>query len=170
MKKPKTCAHCRQIKTSEDFYADRRRKDGLMCSCKKCHVIRCIKTHQKNPKSAVQASRKWRSSHPERHKALQIRRDLLYPWYKTWRGINTRCTNPKAVNWKRYGGRGIRNLLTCRDLKRLWFRDRAYELKRPSIDRINNDGDYCTTNCRYIELSENGKKKWREYRAKQKAV
>jgi hypothetical protein len=37
----------------------------------------------------------------------------------------------------------------------LWFRDKAYLLKEPSIDRINNDGDYCFKNCQFIEKPEN---------------
>src|SRR5262249_8629259 len=30
--------------------------------------------------------------------------------YRTWRSINTRCTNPNAVQYPRYGGRGIKVL------------------------------------------------------------
>jgi len=40
-------------------------------------------------------------------------------------------------------------------LKELWFRDKAYNLKRPSIDRKNNNEDYTFENCRFIELGKN---------------
>ena len=41
------------------------------------------------------------------------------------------------------------------EFKKLWFRDKAYEMNRPSIDRIDPKGDYTYNNCRYLELSEN---------------
>ena len=41
------------------------------------------------------------------------------------------------------------------DLRYLWFRDKAYLMKRPSIDRRDSKGDYTLKNCGYLELSEN---------------
>lgn len=81
-----------------------------------------------------------------------------HPWYKTHRYINRRCKNKKMVNAHRYSGRGIENKLTLSDLKDMWFRDKAYLMKQPSIDRKNNDGDYTVENCRYIEMAENSRK------------
>ena len=77
------------------------------------------------------------------------------PWAKTLNAIRTRCGNKKSPNYERYGGRGIKCLITKEELKFLWFRDKASKLKRHSIDRINNDGNYELKNCRYIELREN---------------
>lgn len=69
--------------------------------------------------------------------------------------IRQRCTNPKRHNYASYGGRGISCLLTVADLKSLWERDNASSLKKPSIDRIDVNGNYVYENCRFIELSEN---------------
>ena len=41
------------------------------------------------------------------------------------------------------------------DFKTLWFRDKAYSMECPSIDRIDNNGHYSIDNCRYIEMAEN---------------
>jgi hypothetical protein len=77
------------------------------------------------------------------------------PWIKIFANVRYRCNTITCHAYSRYGGRGIKCLITSEELKELWFRDKAYEMKKPSIDRINNDGDYCFENCRFIEQSEN---------------
>ena len=80
------------------------------------------------------------------------------PWIVSFRGAKYRCTNKNEVNYHRYGGRGIEFKMTIKDFKFLWFRDKAYLMKRPSIDRIDNKGNYELDNCRFIEQSENSRK------------
>ena len=75
------------------------------------------------------------------------------PWIKTFYGIRSRCSDSK----NRYCRRGIKCLITVEELKELWERDRGYKLKEPSIDRINNDGNYEYSNCRFIERRENSR-------------
>lgn len=77
------------------------------------------------------------------------------PWKQTFLNIKKRCNNPRNKRYKDYGGRGIKCLITSEELKELWFRDKAYLLKKPSIDREDNDGHYCLDNCRFIEFTEN---------------
>jgi len=78
-----------------------------------------------------------------------------FPWKRTFKGIKDRCNNSNDMHYSNYGGRGIKCLITSDELKQLWFRDKAYLMDRPSIDRIDNDGNYECSNCRYIELSTN---------------
>jgi hypothetical protein len=78
-----------------------------------------------------------------------------YPWLKTYDLIEHRCKTKNNGSYKYYGGKGIKNLLTREDLKTMWFRDKAYSMKRPSIDREDSNKDYVFSNCRYMELSEN---------------
>ncbi len=40
----------------------------------------------------------------------------------------------------------------------LYYRDGADKMKKPSIDRIDNNGDYTYENCRFIEMAENSRK------------
>jgi len=80
------------------------------------------------------------------------------PWYLVWYNLKKRCTNSKCSSYKNYGGRGIGFLLSLQTIKKLWFRDKAYLMKRPSIDRIDNNSHYTYENCRFVELSENVKK------------
>jgi len=86
------------------------------------------------------------------------RAESKQPWSKSYYRVGCRCNNPKSKFYHRYGGRGIKRLMSKEDFKTLWFRDKAFTMKHPSIDRIDNDGDYTLENCRYIELAENSRK------------
>lgn len=81
-----------------------------------------------------------------------------FPWKKTLRNIKYRCNVLTCEFYHRYGGRGIKCLITAEELKELWFRDKAYLMKKPSIDREDNDGNYTFDNCQYIEWRENAEK------------
>lgn len=50
---------------------------------------------------------------------------------------------------------GIDVLLTPYELAVVWFRDKAWMMQRPHLDRINPDGDYEFGNVRFIEDFEN---------------
>lgn len=77
------------------------------------------------------------------------------PWEKSYFRIKSRCSDSKN---KRYGGRGIKCLITPLELKKIWLRDKGWLLKQPSIDRKDNDGNYEYKNCRYVERSFNSSK------------
>lgn len=72
------------------------------------------------------------------------------PEYKVWNNFKNRCTNPKAINYHRYGGRGIS---FCEKWSRFegFLEDMG---KRPSklhsLDRIDNDKNYCKENCKWV--------------------
>ena len=46
-------------------------------------------------------------------------------------------------------------LMSVDDFKTLWFRDKAYLMRQPSIDRLDSNKNYELSNCRYIETLEN---------------
>ncbi len=77
---------------------------------------------------------------------------------KCLKDIIQRCLNENNKSYHRYGGRGIKCLITVDELKELWVRDNASEMQRPSIDRKDNNGDYTFENCQFIELSINSGK------------
>lgn len=79
------------------------------------------------------------------------------PWMQHLNAARYRCNNPNAHYYKIYGGRGIKCFLNKWEILQLWLRDCAYEMKQPSLDRINSDEDYTLQNCRFIEWEENSK-------------
>lgn len=117
------------------------------------------KYYQKNKKKKLEQHRKWVLNNPEASKAIKDR----YIKNNKWRrkisilisDIKYRCENKSSPKYKFYGGRGIRNFLTAKDLIFLWNRDKANKLKKASIDRVDSNKDYTIENCRFIEHYDN---------------
>lgn len=75
--------------------------------------------------------------------------------YDIWRLMHYRCESPKHKNYYRYGGRGIS---VCEEwssfvLFAKWSLDNGYQ-DNLTIDRINNDGNYEPSNCRWVTQVE----------------
>lgn len=101
-------------------------------------------------------------SYYRKHKivCLQYTNDYYkkHPYVKTLNNIRQRCNNPKNPKYAYYGGRGIKCLLTRKDIKFIWFRDKAHLLKQASIDRKDTNGNYELSNCCFIEMEVNREK------------
>lgn len=106
-------------------------------------------------KKCVLRDKRYREKYPEKI----LKRNRSYrkknPWMKTLFSIYKRVRGKEAK--RRYFDRGIKNFLTPEDLKRLWFKDKAYRMKKPSIHRKDNDGDYKLSNCEYIEFGKHSR-------------
>ena len=76
--------------------------------------------------------------------------------YRIWSCMKTRCYNEKWINYKNYGGRGI---AICDDWRNdfqafyTWALSHGYS-DTLTIDRIDVNGNYEPTNCRWITLKE----------------
>lgn len=87
-----------------------------------------------------------------KHGATERNRRL----YDVWAAMLSRCENPSRVNYADYGGRGIRVCAEWHDPRAFmdWAEAAGYE-HGLQLDRIDNDGDYEPTNCRWASRSEN---------------
>ena len=75
--------------------------------------------------------------------------------FKIWSSMHERCERPKHVYYKNYGGRGI---TVCAEWSEYipfatWARQNGYD-DSLSIDRIDVNGNYEPSNCRWVTEKE----------------
>ena len=76
------------------------------------------------------------------------------PTHNSWATMIQRCNNPKAPNWKSYGGRGIGVCDRWKDFIN-FFADMGSRPKGTTLDRYPNKyGNYEPGNCRWATLLE----------------
>lgn len=79
--------------------------------------------------------------------------------YNSYTSMKTRCLNKNSPNYCNYGGRGIRICQRWLDGFENFLEDMGNRPPGKTLDRINVDGDYEPSNCRWATLSEQQRNK-----------
>jgi hypothetical protein len=91
------------------------------------------------------------------------------PTYSSWHSMKARCLNKKVHTYKYYGGRGI---TVCE--RWLKFENFLEDMgERPngfSIDRIDNNGNYEHSNCRWTTQKEQQRNKGKSSQSTSKYI
>ena len=166
----KECKKCHQIKPFMEFGFQR-------ATCKQCRSQQqklYRETHQekikllwKNWQEKNKKKRKidwdnWYKRNQDKVLIYKKTRRLFFkknkPWLIVLQNIRCRLTSSKSKIGsiskykKNKTYRLIKNYLTEKDLKFLWFRDKAFKMRKPSIHRKNNKKHYTLRNCEFLEF------------------
>lgn len=78
--------------------------------------------------------------------------------FRIWSGMRNRCCNPRAVDFRRYGGRGI---TVCERwmVFAAFYADMGDPPRGTTLDRRDNNRGYDATNCRWATALEQGNNK-----------
>ncbi len=107
----------------------------------------------------------WKVQHLKLPSKMQVilarKKTDSYRCYSSWSSMLTRCFNPDRESWINYGGRGI---TVCERWLKFsnFLEDMGEKPEGHSIDRIDPNGNYEPSNCRWIPINEQGRttRKW----------
>ena len=126
------------------------------CDCGRTHevVSRALVNGSVNSCGCIKRG-KFRNKRAENHGGSKER------LYRIWGCMLNRCYDPNRPEFRSYGGRGIEVCGEWRNSYRAfreWAHTNGYDPKLPgnkcTLDRIDVDGNYEPSNCRWIPMSE----------------
>lgn len=128
------------------------------CSCDKSILIRASSLLVGNTRSCgcynIEVAKKEIARRSTTHGDSKTR------LYHIWCGIKRRCYRESETSYHRYGGRGITLCEEWKDYSsfKRWAEANGYS-DELSIDRINNNGNYDPSNCRWATCQEQARNK-----------
>lgn len=118
------------------------------CDCGNIAIVRSYLLKNGRTQSCGCIKNEVHTTHGARHTRL----------YNTWRGMRERCENPSHKSYSNYGGQGISVCAEWQDFAAFqkWALASGYK-DGLSIDRIDSNGNYEPSNCRWADAKQQGR-------------
>jgi hypothetical protein len=144
------------------FHSTKNRKSYFTCECE-CGTIKEVRSDQLKSgttqscgcyiKEKLKEERPYRIKHGKKAKETRL--------YNIWQGMRSRCNSETNPAYPKYGGRGIKvyeNWLNDFQNFYDWAMENSYQ-ENLSIERLNNDGNYEPSNCKWATSKEQNNNK-----------
>lgn len=135
----------------KDFGTYRKTVAECVCSCGKASTVTVSLLRRGKTLSCGCLQRERASEANKSHGKSKT------PLFRKWHRMIARCLYPSTKDWERYGGRGIKvcdDWIESFEAFESWCLDHGY-MPHLELDRIDNDGNYCPENCRFVTKTEN---------------
>jgi len=116
------------------------------------NYLRSLKSPYCRSCSAKKRTPKGKNNRFFKHGASMLGNPLR-PTNKVWVVMKQRCNNPKSRDYENYGGRGIKY---CKKWETFegFLEDMGKCPKGLSLERVNNNGEYCKENCKWASRKD----------------